>query len=193
MMFTLIAAAAALALPTPDTGFARTIETGASEEVRDSGLVAMWYEAFVAPNGTIESCTVRAAIGDGDAALAVCRAFVGRRAKPAVGPDGRPAYGYARGSLNFSDNLEPISAEAIEADVSISARGLPNSRARVDLIVLIDAGGKIAACEPGEKATGLSQAACDQVRSMAMPVRQVSGAPVSYLYPMIVEFRRDNG
>ena len=191
---TLAVAAATLALPVPDSGFERTIEIAASREVRDSGLVGMWYEVFVAPDGTIEGCTVRAAVGDGTAAQAVCKALVGKKAEPAVGSDGQPAYGYARGTLNFADNLAPMSADAIEPDVTISARGLDSEAERVGVTVLVGTDGKVAACEPGAGAGGLWRTACSQVRSMALPIRKAKGgASVNYLYPLIVEFRAERG
>ena len=87
-----------------------------------------------------------------------------------------------------------MSAEAIEPDVTISARGLALASQRVGVTVLVGTDGKVAACEPDEGAGGLWRTACSQVQSMELPVRKAKGgSSVSYLYPLIVEFRAERG
>lgn len=189
-MFGLIAAVMALAVPASGAGLADKIERGVSDEVLESGLVAMWYDAFVAPDGTIEQCTVRGAIGDSAAARQVCATIVGRKATPALGTDARPTYGTFVGALNFADNLERVPEDGVPPDMIIAAQGLPAGKpTRVGVTVAVGADGTVLECDPGPGSILLSRAACEQVRAAALPVRKAkSGAAVGYLSPMIVQF-----
>lgn len=190
-MFGLIAAMMAMAVPASSAGMALNIQSAVGSEVLESGLASMWYEAFVAPDGTIEGCTVRATMGDAKAAPKVCSAIIGRKVSPAVGADGQPTYGYYRSALNFSDNLDPIAPDAVAADLALQVQGLSVARARVGVTVSVGADGKVLACEGS---AGLARTACEQVKGLDLPVRKAkSGAAVGYLYPMIVEFQQDRG
>jgi hypothetical protein len=192
-MFGLVAAIVALAVPASGAELASKIERKVSAEAEFNGLVGMWYEAFVAPDGSIEACTVRGAIGDARAARKVCDEIVGRTVKPAVGSDARPTYGVYVGALNFADNIDNLPPSA--PDMTIQAKGLPGGKgARVGLTVVVDADGKVSSCWPDGAYTALSRTACDQVQTAALPVRKSkAGAAVRYTSPLVVEFELDRG
>ena len=71
-MLTILAAAAAMALPDPGKPFQRSIKAALPRELWESDLAAMWYEASVDKNGTIVDCKVRGSFGDPKAATKVC-------------------------------------------------------------------------------------------------------------------------
>lgn len=194
-MFGLIVGAMALTIPASGAGLSAKIERGVSDKLLDGGLAGMWYEAFVAPDGTIEGCEVRAVIGDRGAAQKVCETVVGRTATPAVGPDGKAIYGSFVDVLNFADNFDRLPPAALAPDMIIQARGLPGGKdARVGVTATVGTDGKVLACEPGTGLAALSRAACEQVMSTALRVRtSKAGAAVSYLQPLIVVFELDRG
>jgi hypothetical protein len=192
-MFAALALALVMSAPAAEAGMARKIEDDVSNEILESGLARVWYEAFVAPDGTIEDCSVRGAIGDEDAAEAVCLQVVGRRAKPAIGPDGQPTYGFLRDSINFADNYRYIPSDAVRPDLALTVAGALEKPERVTILVAVDAAGQVSDCVGGDQAPGFVKAACEQAKSLSLPARTAqSGEAVSYLFPMVVEFRADN-
>lgn len=189
-MFGLIATLMAMTVPATNAGMGNLVEGRMADTAAENGLAGMWYEAFVAPDGKIEDCHVRALIGDADAAQAVCRELIGRRAKPGLAPDGQPAHGWMLGSLTFADNIRAIPRGLIEPNIVISAPEVDDAK-RVDLTVLVGTDGGIEACE-GRGA--LSTGACEELQTVAMPVRKArSGEVVRYIYPIIVEYRPARG
>lgn len=193
-MFGLVAAIVALAVPASGTDLTTKIERKVGNGDEYPELVAMWYEAFVAPDGTIEGCEVRAAIGDARSARAVCKEIVGLKAMPAVGSDAKPTYGTYVGALNFADNLDRL-PEGSPADMTIQAKGLPGGKnARVALTVAVGPDGKAVSCWADDGFAALGRTACDQVKAAELPVRKSkAGAAVSYLSQMTVAFEPDRG
>jgi hypothetical protein len=155
----------------------------------------MWYEAFAGPDGTIEACRVRVAVGDAAAATKVCDQIVGRRVMPAHDPEGHKIHGYLLGSLTFADNLPQMPVSTLPADLTIAAKGLPDGKsARIGLTIEVGKDGKVIACQPGGETSALGAVACQQVDGIEMPVgKSKAGAAVAYLRPMVVDFEPDPG
>ncbi len=185
MMFTLIAAASA--------GCRRlmrvsaTIEIGASEEVQSGRAAAMWYEAFVAPTGTIEGCTVRAGSATATRRWPSAGPLSDVRRSRRSAPTAAQLAGYARfaqllrqpradfgrGGRSRREHFRREVSELEGAVDLVADRRRRRSRSR----------------EPGEKRRGYRRPPA--TRCGRWPCRcGKEGAPVSYLYPMIVEFRR---
>jgi hypothetical protein len=194
-MFWTAAIVLAMVLPQAAAGTATKIKSGVSDDVRESALGGMWYEAFAAPDGTIEACRVRVAVGDTAAAAEVCDHIVGLRVTPAKDPEGHRTYGYFLGALSFADNLTQMPVNALPADMTIAAKGLPDGKgARVGVTVEVGSDGKVLACQPANEASALGKVACQQVGGTELPVgKSKAGAAVAYLRPMIVDFEPDPG
>lgn len=193
-MFGTVAVILAMALPQAAAGVEDKVKSDVSAEVAQSGLGGMWYEGFVAPDGTIEACNARVAVGDAAAATKVCDHLVGLQATPARDPKGRKAYGYFFGSFSFSPTVPQMPVGVLPSDLTIAAKGLPGGKsARIGVAVNVGSDGKVTACEAGGESP-LGKVACQQATGMDLPVgKSKKGKAVAYLRPLIVDFQPDPG
>lgn len=193
-MFGTLAVILAMALPQAAAGMDAKVKSDVSADAAQSGLSGMWYEGFAAPDGTIEGCEARVAVGDAAAATKVCDQIVGLRVTPARDAEGHRVYGYFLGSLSFSATVPQMPVSVLRPDVTVNARGLPEGkRARIGVVVSVDGGGKVTACEAGSESP-LGKVACQQAAGMDLPVgKSKKGAAVAYLRPIIVDFEPDPG
>jgi hypothetical protein len=191
-MFGLIAAIMVLAIPESSPGMAEKVASSVGDDVLETNLVGLWYLAFVSPEGTIEKCNVVAVLGDDRAAKRaaekVCGKIVGRRVKPAIGLEGRPAYGSFIGSISLAENLERMPVETLPPDLTIQTSGL---NGRVSINVAIGDDGKVLGCERGDGSDQLARRACDEVRQLGFAVEEAKdGRAVAYMRPMFVKFEQ---
>ena len=185
-----IMAAAALVLPAAGNDFTREAERDVPLKVLKTDVAGIWYQAFVDANGKILQCSVRGALGDASEAELACDAIKGRRITPAK-VDGKAAYGVYRGVLVLSEGAFDPDDIAFAPDVMLEVERLPAGKpVRADVIVMVDAAGRIADCRgKGGRNSDYVQAACDQAKDIQMPVgKSESGEAVAYVYPLSYEF-----
>ena len=154
---------------------------------------------FVNPDGIVESCTVEYSQLPKSQSDKFCSSAKGSKlAKPAIGPDGNPAYGMLSliritvEVLTMSPHPTPPKLE-LPPDLELTVPDLPKQfrkSLRVSLTVMIDDHGTATACQGDAKdPPDYAKAACDQVKMLKGPVRQdAAGVPVPYMDDMVVEF-----
>lgn len=151
-------------------------------------------ELFADPEGVIEGCGVDYSQLPNSQSDKLCNNAIGLKlAKPAIGPDGQPAYGvflFSRVRAGSSPKLE------LPADLELSVTELPKkyrNSLRVGLTVMVDSQGSAVACESDKNAPAdYAQVACAQMRMQKLRIRQnTAGMTVPYVAGMIVQFSAD--
>lgn len=122
--------------------------------------VAAYVEILVDPQGKVDKCHVYKVWGPREFAGKLCAFEAYPKWKPAIGADGKPAWGVVREVLQFTAE-RPVPGEAVRLaetpELEIMVSRLPASRQRLDLKVSLQvaANGRPEACEPQQAATEL--------------------------------------
>lgn len=187
-----IMAAAALALPDAGRDFSRSVERSVPNDVLKTNIAGIWYQAFVAADGTITECHVRSTLGDPSKADKACEVVKGRRIEPAK-VDGRPAYGVYRGTIVLAEDSFRPQSIVFEPDVVLEVQRLPGGSGkavRTELVVLVGTDGRVGSCEYlGGTNSAFARAACEQAKEVRLPVgKSASGEAVEYVFPLTYEF-----
>ena len=132
---------------------------------RDSA--ASVVQAQITPEGDIRNCQVLAVKGDQASGSKVCDLIAKKKAKPALGPDQRPAYGLLLTMLQLvspgSKNAAEISAFSLTPDIQLAVAGLPDEAGpglNLALNLMVDPTGVVTECElPPPAPAGASRAA----------------------------------
>ncbi|HSG34957.1 MAG TPA: hypothetical protein VLA37_10505 [Sphingomonadaceae bacterium] len=188
-MLLVMAGAMAMALPDGETNLARDIERNLSRDVVESNLAAVWYEAFVDPQGLILSCDVRGVIGDVKAAASACEEIVGMKVAVARNSNGEAVHGSFLGSVVLADGTQ-LEKQELEADIVLPVRSLEKP-VRSNVVVEVDREGAVSACEPADGVLdAYARTACAEAKTVALPVkRSAGGEAVEYVFPLTFEFR----
>lgn len=122
--------------------------------------VAAFVEMVVDPQGKVDKCNIYKVWGPREFAGKLCAIEAYPKWAPAIGADGKPAWGVVREVLQFTAE-RPVSAEAQRLaqtpELEILVNRLPASRRQIDLKVSLQvaANGRPEACEPQPTATDL--------------------------------------
>ena len=193
-----ILAAAAFVLPEAGRALESHVVADLPEEVLESNIVGFWFRSFVSDTGEILDCHPVAVYGDADHNDAVCSRIVGRRIKPARGPDGEPIPAFVNGVISLDTNLSQLASVRFEPDFHISVASLPGgvkSPVRQQVIALVDRDGQVVDCSAEKGGEGaLTDAICEDLKRLNMPIRQAEdGSATAYLYPFTIEVEEAAG
>jgi hypothetical protein len=183
-----IMAAAAMVLPHAEQDFNREVEREVPRAVLKTNVAGIWYQAFVDADGRITQCSVRGTLGESDAAELACNTLIGRQISPAT-VDGKAVYGVYQGVMVLSDN--DFNTDIVfEPDVLLEVENLPSNRpVRAELIVMVDAAGRVSECKARNWESPYTKVACDQAKELQLPVgKSEAGDAVAYVYPLTYEF-----
>jgi hypothetical protein len=126
----------------------------------EDNTVAAYVEILVDPQGNMTKCSVYKVWGRKDAAAKLCAMEGAPGWKPAIGVDGKPAWGVVREVLQFTAE-RPVHDEARRMaqtpEIEIMVNALPAARKQLDLKVNLQvaADGRPEACEAQQPAADL--------------------------------------
>lgn len=191
----LFAAAAVLVPPVPADHELVTNDNypkWALDRDKSAGVI---YTAFVAPDGTIAKCVVRASRGDAKLVGEICPLVERRRMDPAIDSLGRSTYGVYNGVVNFV-LTGTVGAAGLPIDrgpdAEFTVNALPaGSSGEAQVVVEVDEQGKVTRCSPSRKNAGpLAGLACQQLDGATVGPMKLGGEQqVSYVQAMTVRFK----
>lgn len=158
---------------------------------------------LVDSDGKVEGCEVDYSQAPKAESAKFCQNLMGLKlARPAIGPDGKPAFGILEISRIatkvdvFDRKLPNAPIYEPPPDLELSVNILPEKnqkRMRLGLTILVDDHGAISACQPPEHSeAGYGRVACEQVKQMTSGVKtNAAGVAVPYVADFVVDFVLD--
>lgn len=191
MVIAILAAAAAMALPTASSSFLR------ANMPRRAPGVAMTF--LVSPDGNVVTCKVSFPYETDEELEKSCARTIGKTiGKAATGPDGQPAYGYLTAGVFMapppretpeqrSRRYDPTGG-TIELMVA-KMPGDKTSHTTTFLGYIIKDGSLRACANTSEKDDSFFEVACQQARGVKLQVHDDAlGKPVDYVATITVNF-----
>jgi hypothetical protein len=185
-------AAAALAAPALGIGPEDYPEAALAQKKSAATLV----NVVVDPEGRVVRCATLLTYGDEKLAHAICHLLSGRRQTPAKLRDGTPAWGVSEGLIKLwlpgTEGGEPIGKipEPVRGEFTVGRLPEGDERARVKLVLAVDAAGVTRDCGAGtrERQKALVAIACkDAERLHRELLKDETGQPVGYVTNMPVD------
>lgn len=155
------------------------------------------FRAVVAPNGKLQDCQILFSSGSAAVDRLTCKLVKQRaRFKPAIGLDGKPAYGAYRSAATWviTEGSRPDSTPVF-SDIELTINRLPGgvrSPAPVRVMFAVDRQGHASSCagEGPEYDAALVKIACAELTKgfTPLPVKTVSGTVVDSVQDATVIF-----
>lgn len=164
-------------------------------EEHSAGQGAVLFSAFIDNKGSPMDCRVEGIVGE-DFSRAACERVMSTRFQPAIGPDGKPAYGVIREMANFwrkdaNTSQYPVK---LRSELAIQVKpiaGFLTEARDVPVAALIDGEGRIADCAAiGTTPARLANLACAQLKAQWFdtPLEYPEGTPRAYVRRLTVSF-----
>jgi hypothetical protein len=152
-------------------------------------------DLLVNPDGRVELCQVLYSKAPRRNVDRFCEVAVGLKSgNPAIGPDGKPAYGLATLDLYARLVASPRKPEPSRpADLDVIVASLPvrfGNKLRIVADVFVSETGEVQECGPSyDQPANLVEGACQQVRQHSRPVMHSrANEPVAYVADVLVDF-----
>lgn len=159
----------------------------------EEGPVA--FEALIAPDGSVDKCTVIVSSRYADLDAATCRIVQTRaRFSPAEGPDGKPIYGIYRSVITWS--LGNVVSGSLDPQLELNINQAP-AGVKLPLVMTLDyltkPDGTATDCKLADKSAAqpavLADVACNSILSQPPEVvTNAKGQPVTAQNNMVVMF-----
>jgi hypothetical protein len=168
-------------------------------EEHNAGQGAVLFNAFIDPKGKAMNCRVEAIVGD-DFSSTVCDRVMKTHFQPALGADGKPAFGVIREMANFwkADAKTPQYPVKLRSELAVLVKpvaGFLTEARDVPVAAVIDGEGRIADCAAMGAGTParLAKLACAQLKAQwfDIPLEYPEGTPRSYVRKLTVSFEPD--
>jgi hypothetical protein len=180
----------------------RIIQDYPTWAVREGKSAAGMLEIVVDVDGTVRDCKVVAFVGDERLANHQCDIMKQQKLRPALGPDGNPILGKYRTMVRHvvqgSRQRAAVERAAMAPDLTVSVAGNDQKPFKIDLTLLVEANGSVAACEgtPGKnegvQLPWIAVACGEAVKLTGDPIAGPSGQPTDYVTNMTVQFEPDS-
>lgn len=197
----LLSPASALAQLTPPSFTAANMRqmlsaypSGSAEKGKSvAAVVELWSTA----GGSVYRCELKEAFGDEKLASRVCRIFLAMRIVPAKDSNGDRSIGRIQTLARFfvagTKDARLVQEAQQGPDLELTVQKIAGGKRAIDVEVIleVDAAGKVHSCAPAARADkAYAAVACQNVGALALPPgRDASQAPVPYVSSVKVRFQ----
>jgi len=187
--------AAGLTPPQVDDRFLNSLLAHVPAQAADGVLIQI--EMVVRPDGTVQSCDIKKAIGQALVKERVCPFALRQRLRPAKVADGTTSYGVYRAPLWAFDTESrkgrSVLNQRLAEDMTLVVNRVPKgitAEETLPFAVLVEPQGNVSSCEPKTNLPEpIVRLICDRVTHILMPVvSDDSGRPAPYITRFTVSF-----